>query len=277
MREDVCNIFDAASIMSAEVVCVPTNGFVKRNGCAVMGAGLAKAVTRIYNNAEFELGQHLKEKGNVPGVLFEMEYARHVFMVVSFPVKPKLSALEEDLLPRFRRLAEARGNRPPFPGWMAQASIDLIRASAVRLLKMANEKKWRLVLLPRVGCGNGGLEWSRVRSVLDDVLDDRFMVVDLKGPEKVEEKVCQTGNVWPSDRIRVRLSSGREEDVSVMACYDRNVMPTGCIDLSDLKGKEALFVELRSGDRRLVHIGPEVKKLKRDAIVSVEYVNVRSI
>jgi hypothetical protein len=58
------------------------------------------------------------------------------------------------------------------------ASLGLIAQSAEQLAEFAtlrypNER----ILLPRPGCGNGGLAWEQVRPVLIDVLPDNVVVV----------------------------------------------------------------------------------------------------
>ena len=47
-----------------ETIVVTTNGTVRRDGCAVMGAGVAKEAKERYPNFPFELGYRLKEHGN---------------------------------------------------------------------------------------------------------------------------------------------------------------------------------------------------------------------
>jgi len=53
----------------------------------------------------------------------------------------------------------------------------LIRQSARQLVEMADKFGWGSVVLPRPGCGNGGLDWDDVRPILEAILDDRFTVV----------------------------------------------------------------------------------------------------
>ena len=51
----------------ADVICIPTNGFIKRNGAAVMGRGVAKQATQRFIGIEFTIGEHLKWNGNEVG------------------------------------------------------------------------------------------------------------------------------------------------------------------------------------------------------------------
>jgi hypothetical protein len=42
-----------------------------------------------------------------------------------------------------------------------------------------DRRRWQRVVLPRAGCGNGGLNWEMaVRPVLADILDDRFIALE---------------------------------------------------------------------------------------------------
>ncbi|NJL51030.1 MAG: hypothetical protein HC930_00400 [Hydrococcus sp. SU_1_0] len=69
MLEITGNIFDLNSWSRKPTtpkiaLCVTTNGVVKANGQAVMGAGMAKAFTRIYPQLPIILGQRLTGSGN---------------------------------------------------------------------------------------------------------------------------------------------------------------------------------------------------------------------
>jgi hypothetical protein len=143
LREVVGDIWD----YGATVIVVPTNGFVKTNGRNVMGAGLAKQAVARYPGIDEILGKAIQNGGG-----------NHVHMirhnVVSFPVKDH---------------------------WTQDASLALIGQSAVELHEMmALRPDWKLVALPRVGCGNGRLRWSHVRPILEDAFgdDERIVIVD---------------------------------------------------------------------------------------------------
>jgi len=121
---------------------ITTNGDVKTNGACVMGRGCALEAKTRYIGLDRILGRLIQEHGN------------HVFILgaglISFPVKHH---------------------------WRNPADINLIRQSAHELADITDAGKiGGLILLPHPGCGNGGLNWSDVRPVLNTILDDRFTV-----------------------------------------------------------------------------------------------------
>lgn len=108
---------------------ITTNGFVKKNGEAVMGRGIAQTVRDTIPGFARELGHHLTQNGNTP-VYFPD------WRIYTFPVKHN---------------------------WWETADIDLIDESFSRLLANAPFD----LHFVRPGCGNGKLEWSDVKPVLD--------------------------------------------------------------------------------------------------------------
>ena len=148
MIEVVGNLWD----FPADVRVITTNGTVKKNGECVMGRGCALEAKRFQPEIPKLLGHHIQEtKSNTP-FLFPaiLKGAR----LVSFPVKHN---------------------------WYEKADIDLIEVSARILTAWANMPDkvgvWNTVVLPRPGCGNGGLRWEDVKPVLEPILDDRFHVI----------------------------------------------------------------------------------------------------
>lgn len=135
---------------------ITTNGYVKKNGEAVMGKGCAKEAATLYPDMPTYLGNMIKLGGNNVHLL-KQEYllydgAPHLLWeIVSFPVKDH---------------------------WQEKASYTLINKSVLELVAMANKRKWQHVVLPRPGCGAGGLYWANVRSLIKAKLDDRFTVID---------------------------------------------------------------------------------------------------
>lgn len=121
-------------------VCITTNGFVKKNGAAVMGRGCALEATRQVEGIERILGNRIKEVGNVPGFLLEN------LPLIIFPVKHN---------------------------WWEPASIELIKMSTAWLKEYAeNNGIVSQFHLPRPGCGNGRLRWEDVKPLLECLPDN---------------------------------------------------------------------------------------------------------
>lgn len=134
-------------LSSGDRIVIPTNGFVKSNGSAVMGRGLAQQASRHFPHLPYLLGRAIKEHGNVT-----LEFT--VPPLFTFPVKHN---------------------------WWEKADIELIRTSAAGLKELVSVRDIT-VYLPRVGCGNGQLDWGNVKPVLQSILDDeRFVIIDLVG------------------------------------------------------------------------------------------------
>lgn len=78
MREIAGNLWKY--YFPGSVVCITTNGFVKKNGLAVMGRGCALEAARRIPALPSLLGKHIELHGNVPTWLVPDR-------LVSFPVK----------------------------------------------------------------------------------------------------------------------------------------------------------------------------------------------
>ena len=74
-------------------------------------------------------------------------------------------------------IAEALISVPVKKNWWEKADLGLLFRSVVALTEIVDLQGFRRVVLPRPGCGNGGLDWELVRPVISAVLDDRFTVV----------------------------------------------------------------------------------------------------
>lgn len=119
-------------------VLITTNGFVKKDGTAVMGRGCAAEAAKRWPSLPKKLGKRLKRGGNHVYVL--MVSGR----LMSFPVKHN---------------------------WWEKADLELIKQSANELADYAKRylgTGYQFVL-PRPGCGNGRLDWSDVKKVLKNL------------------------------------------------------------------------------------------------------------
>lgn len=61
-------------------------------------------------------------------------------------------------------------------GFLAKADIQLIEKSLIQLVELTNRKpEWKVILIPRVGCGAGELDYKDIKPLMEKYLDDRFI------------------------------------------------------------------------------------------------------
>lgn len=127
------------------VVAITTGGAVRKDGTCEMPRGCARQARERFPNLAWHLGQQILLHGN------------HVFdlgnRIVSFPVE----------------------NSP-----LERPEHGLIERSCRELVELVGYKGWENIIVPRPGCGGGGLEWSEVRSILERYFDERFHVISSK-------------------------------------------------------------------------------------------------
>lgn len=126
-------------------VVIPTNGFVRNDGTAVMGRGTAAQCANKFPAMPGMLGTSIKNSGN------KVYSYGSPYRIFTFPVKHN---------------------------WFDLAQPDLIKKSVEELLYWVKEWGLEDVYMPQVGCGNGGLVWVDVRPLLVKKLDDRFTVIE---------------------------------------------------------------------------------------------------
>ena len=141
MREVRGNIWDHLNKTNI-VICITTNGFVKKNGECVMGKGNALEPTKVYPNVRKILGELITSNGNIVQPIINN--------LIAFPVKHN---------------------------WYEDADIELIIKSANSLKEIAEKNKEIFFLLPYPGCGNGNLEWDFVKSKIDSILPDNVLAI----------------------------------------------------------------------------------------------------
>ena len=130
----------------ADVRVITTNGDIKKDGTAVMGRGVALEAKKLFPGVESKFAKLLTENGNHVQVLG----TNASFSLVAFPTKHH---------------------------WTENSSISLILQSCREIVELADKYSWKRIVLPRPGCGNGGLDWKKVQPHIEKILDDRFYVV----------------------------------------------------------------------------------------------------
>lgn len=184
---------DLFKLPNVDAICIPTSGYVDDAGYAPMLRGIAKSAVDRWPEAPKILGGLIKENGNVTQVILQasscdLDKVRaeaasdalleaYSYAVVSFPVKPKKGKRDADgsnIVPHMRGMFKEGED---VPGWVCKGSLELIEISARWLVILAKEKDWKVVALPKVGCGVGEFRWDEVKPILDKLLDDRFCIV----------------------------------------------------------------------------------------------------
>lgn len=159
-------------------ICITTNGFVKKDGRAVMGRGCAKTALDLWPEIDLDLGYLITMSGNRPHILRHNE--KKDTYVVSFPVKKTKALIKTrtEILEQVVRHMQTRFTPPcEVPGWALKATEDTILQSAEELRNLADQRGWTKIVLPRPGCGAGERDWETVRLLLSAYLDDRFYCI----------------------------------------------------------------------------------------------------
>jgi hypothetical protein len=138
-------------------LCITTNGYVKKNGAAVMGAGVAKEAKERFPNIDIVLGKRITQFGNYVHFLKPVGRTKKGTPVelYSFPTKHY---------------------------WYDSSCLKLIESSAEQLVSLYNKAlddgNKPLIVLPRPGCGNGRLDWeSQVKPILKPILEKPNFIV----------------------------------------------------------------------------------------------------
>src|SRR3990167_869924 len=116
-----------------------------------MGAGCAKEAAIKWPDLPAIFGYALTTIGNICQVISTDP------IIVAFPVKNN---------------------------WRRLASLELIDRSAIQLRRLTEQWQWKSIVMPRPGCGFGGLQWANVKPVIEPILDDRFHVITWSGQEE---------------------------------------------------------------------------------------------
>lgn len=126
-------------------VVITTNTVVKKNGLAVMGAGVALQAAKRFPNLPLEQARVIKEHG--ARVAWYPNYN-----IYTFPTKYD---------------------------WRNPSDLTLIQLSAISLREAVKNHGHMRVYMPPPGCGHGGLTWDVVQPILEKMFGDttdRFYV-----------------------------------------------------------------------------------------------------
>lgn len=140
---------DAWELSKGNVLCITTNGFVKKNGECVMGRGIASQAKERFPKLPAFLGDNLLRLGN--HVYWLGKWGK--WFLISFPTKHN---------------------------WWEKSDPELIKISVQELKDITGTDDCKLkIFLPRPGCSNGGLDWKDVKPLVEQ-LNDQYIIVDYK-------------------------------------------------------------------------------------------------
>ena len=134
----------------ADAIVITTNPIINSAGLTVMGRGVAFQAAQKYPWLRKALAQRLTRHGNHVYVFGTWDYGVDQTLV-TLPVKHH---------------------------WKDKADWMLINHSILELVRLTDALGWESVALCRPGCGNGGLDWPRVKALIERHLDDRFVVIE---------------------------------------------------------------------------------------------------
>ena len=161
MHEITGDLFESEK---ADAICILTNGFVNAQGANTMGKGCAGEAKHRWPGIQLVAGAAIGHSGNNTHLLTTNARSLHPgegwkahtlpYHLLTFPTKHH---------------------------WKDPSDPELIERSAYQLVELATLWRWNSVVLPRPGCGAGGLNWEdEVRPLIAQILDERFWVITFK-------------------------------------------------------------------------------------------------
>lgn len=164
MKEIIGNIFDLMLTPEVDSICITTNGIIGNDGRAIMGAGVAGEAARRWSTVRARLGKALKTFGNLPYVIGMINLEGDFQDTDASLIKDK----------KYRCLVWSFPTKNDF---RFKSDIELIKKSAKLMAEHADTFELKQVALPRPGCSNGKLDWKTVKTEIENILDDRFVIV----------------------------------------------------------------------------------------------------
>jgi O-acetyl-ADP-ribose deacetylase (regulator of RNase III) len=142
-------------------------------------------------------------------------------------------------------------NFPTKKSWRRSSKLEFIREGLRDLVEQVRRLHIRSIAIPPLGCGNGGLEWSEVRPLIEaafaDLPDVRVLLFEPAG--------APTPAAMPNRTPRPRMTVGR---AAVVALMNRYLVPGYEYPLSLLEvQKLAYFLQVAGQPLRLQY-GPHI-------------------
>ena len=118
----------------------------------VMGRGLARQFKRKFRDNFDKYSKKCKDKELRPGNMFVFETS---------------SNQQLGLVPETQSGPEYIINFPTKRDWREKSRMEDIESGLASLKKEIRERRIRSIAIPALGCGLGGLEWRKVRELME--------------------------------------------------------------------------------------------------------------
>jgi len=184
-----------------DAIGITTNGFYVKNknpsgnysfistideALAICGKGCAFQFRVFEPLFQIILGQKLRLFGNNVHLIGKYNDTT----IFTFPVKPHSLVVKDPEKDIVSKQAHRFKKGDKAPGYICKARLDIIEKSLKQLLTLMTIHKFNSVLLPRVGCGNGELNWFGVLEVFKKVIGtkqkfyERIHIASFTSPPK---------------------------------------------------------------------------------------------
>ena len=110
-------------------------------------------------------------------------------------------------------------NFPTKQHWRSPSRLDFVREGLEDLVRVVEEHGIRSLALPPLGCGNGGLDWSDVRPLIQQKLGSLPIDVVVYPPDGAPEAAAMV-----EGRLPPRLTSGRVALLRIMRAYQETTL-----------------------------------------------------
>lgn len=190
MKEITGDCWAFAEEVGADAVCVLTNMTVKPNGELVMGGGQALQAAQRYPPLPEMFGNTYLARqgaGDTSGLIMVDTVASFQILVEALAQLDEafkangISVTDEDIDEARAEVVDSPYHLVSFPTKdrvSEDSKLPLIVQSATELMNLVEQMDWTIVVLPRPGCGLGGLDWdTQVKPALEPILDDRVIII----------------------------------------------------------------------------------------------------
>lgn len=149
-------------------------------------------------------------------------------------------------------------NFPTKVHWRGESKIEYVQTGLRDLIAQVGHLGIKSIALPPLGCGNGGLEWSKVKCLIFDVFADhpdiQVNLFEPRGAPRPRDMVIQT--------VKPRMTAVRAAVVKVISIYREMEYTLGHIEVQKL----AYFLEEAGEPLKLDFVkhnyGPYSEKLR---------------